>query len=117
MSMDPVMTNPGFYTVLFENERVRVLEYLDQPGHRSLPHDHPDSVMVTLSSFQRRLSSHDRTLDVELPSGAARWLTAQTHSRLNTGGTDTHCIFVELKEPMPADSPRVGAPALGPVAE
>lgn len=29
---DPVTTNPGLYHLVFENDRVRVLEYLDGPG-------------------------------------------------------------------------------------
>lgn len=29
MDMDPVTTNPDLYKVVFENERVRVLEYKD----------------------------------------------------------------------------------------
>lgn len=30
---DPIATDPDLYTVAFENERVRVLEYRDRPGH------------------------------------------------------------------------------------
>ena len=100
--MDPVETNPNHYRVLFENERVRVLEYDDVPGDRSLPHDHPDSVMVTLSSFSRRLSAGDRSIDLELPAGAARWLPAQNHYGENIGETETRAIFVELLEPAPS---------------
>jgi beta-alanine degradation protein BauB len=98
---DPVQTNPGLYRVVFENERVRVLEYLDHPGEATTPHRHPDSVMVTLSSFRRRLSSGGREVEVELPAFEARWLDAQEHSGANIGDTDTHTIFVELKEPAP----------------
>jgi hypothetical protein len=57
MTLDPVVTNPDHYAVVFENEHVRVLEYNDQPGDRTTPHEHPNSVMYTLSSFRRRLSS------------------------------------------------------------
>ena len=112
MSMDPVITNPGFYTVLFENQRVRVLEYLDQPGHQSLPHEHPDSVMYTLSAFRRRLYSGDSYRDVEMPAGLTGWLPAQQHYGENIGDTDTRVIFVELKAGA-AGSPLGGA--LGPV--
>jgi len=49
MSLDPVASNPEHYKVVFENERVRVLEYTDLPGDRTTPHQHPDSVMYTLS--------------------------------------------------------------------
>ena len=55
MSLDPVISNPNHYHLVFENDRVRVLEYTDQPGERTTPHRHPDSVMYTLSTFQRRL--------------------------------------------------------------
>ncbi|SNY61411.1 cupin domain-containing protein [Paractinoplanes atraurantiacus] len=106
---DPTVTDPGLYKVVFENERVRVLEYRDEPGDRTHPHRHPDSVMVTLSAFQRRVSAGDRTVDVDLPAGQARWLGAQEHVGENTGTTATHSIFVELKEPAPP-----GPAALGP---
>lgn len=97
MNADPVETNPAYYSVIFENDRVRVLEYTDTPGVRSTPHDHPDSVMYTLSSFRRRLHSEDEHRDVELPAGLAVWLPAQRHSGENIGTTATHVIFVELK--------------------
>jgi hypothetical protein len=33
----------------------------------------------------------------------ARWLDAQEHSGHNIGDTETHVIFVELKEPRPVN--------------
>jgi hypothetical protein len=110
---DPVGTNPELYKLVFENERVRVLEYLDQPGDRTAPHGHPDSVMVTLSAFTRRLVSGGREVEVELPAGHARWLAAQEHAGENIGTGPTHSIFVELKEPRPAQLPPPEG-ALGP---
>ncbi|HEY3508464.1 MULTISPECIES: hypothetical protein [Kribbella] len=102
MSDDPVVANPEFYSVVFENDRVRVLEYLDGPGDRTAQHSHPDSVMITLSSFVRRISADGREVRVELPAGQVRWLDAQRHAGENIGGTETHSFFVELKEPRPA---------------
>lgn len=96
---DPIAVNPQHYRLVFENDRVRVLEYSDGPGDTTGTHSHPDSVMVTLSSFARRLRSGDREADVELQAGQARWLDAQEHSGTNTGSTPTHCLFIELKEP------------------
>lgn len=116
MNQDPAVTNPGLYTVLFENDRVRVLEYRDQPGDRTTPHGHPDSVMVTLSSFRRRLSAAGRQVDVELPAGQVRWLDAQDHAGENIGDTETHSIFVELKENQP-DRPPTTSTTLGPRAD
>jgi hypothetical protein len=101
--------------VLFENARVRVLEYDDVPGDRSTPHSHPDSVMVTLSEFERRLTAGENTLTVTLPAGAARWLPAQTHYGENIGTTATRAIFVELLEPSPDPHERPVALGPGPV--
>jgi hypothetical protein len=94
---DPTVTDPDKYRVVFENDQVRVLEYRDLPGDRTSPHEHPDSVMYTLSSFRRRLHRADERLDVELTAGTTGWLPAQRHSGENIGDTETHAIFVELK--------------------
>lgn len=98
MTLDPVETNPQHYRVVFENERVRVLEYTDEPGARTTPHEHPDSVMVALSSFRRRLHAGEQQRDVEISGGTAFWVPAQRHAGENTGDTPSHSIFVELKE-------------------
>lgn len=114
MSRDPVETNPELYRVVFENDRVRVLEYADRPGDRTRPHAHPDSVMVTLSGFRRRLVVGEREAEVEIPGGVARWLDAQEHAGENIGDTDTRVIFVELKEPRPTSSAEGTIAPLGP---
>ncbi len=97
MNLDPVVTNPESYKIVFENAQVRVLEYMDKPGHLTTPHEHPDSVMYTLSSFRRRLHSDNGQKDVEIAAGTTGWLPAQKHAGENIGDTDTHVIFVELK--------------------
>jgi quercetin dioxygenase-like cupin family protein len=112
MSLDPAVTNPQHYKVVFENDRVRVLEYTDAPGDRTTPHHHPDSLMYTLSSFRRRLVSENASREVELSAGTVGWLPAQKHHGENIGGTPTHVLFVELKEPGTA----AGASQLGPTA-
>lgn len=94
---DPTVTNPEHYRTLWENEFVRVLEYTDEPGDRTTPHDHPNSVMVTLSDFSRRLTAGDRTFDTALTTGQAVWLPSQRHTGENTGSTPTHTILIELK--------------------
>jgi quercetin dioxygenase-like cupin family protein len=98
---DPAVTDPEHYRVVFENDRVRVLEYTDSPGDRTHPHRHPDSVMHTLSSFRRRLFSGNQQRDVEIAAGFTGWLPAQEHSGENIGATGTHVLFVELKDGSP----------------
>ncbi len=96
---DPVTTNPEHYRTIFENEHVRVLSYLDAPGDKTTPHTHPNSVMITLTDFHRRLTTADGDRDVELAANQALWLPAQRHAGENTGTTATRTIFVELKGP------------------
>jgi beta-alanine degradation protein BauB len=110
MYLDPVATNPNHYKVIFENGRVRVLEYLDHPGDRTEPHAHPDSVMYTLSSFRRRLYAGGEQRDVDIAAETVAWLPAQQHAGHNIGDTATRVIFVELKEQAPEqqDSASIG---------
>jgi beta-alanine degradation protein BauB len=116
MTADPVSSNPDHYKIVFENDRVRVLEYTDSPGDRTTPHAHPDSVMYTLSDFRRRLVSSEGEREVEMPAGLTGWLPAQEHYGENIGETPTHVIFVELKEQAPGNDlpPETTAPVLGP---
>ena len=94
---DPVITNPERYRTIFENDFVRVLDYSDEPGESTTPHVHPNSVMVTLTGFQRRLSTGGGTREVDLPANQVLWLPAQRHAGENIGATPTHTILVELK--------------------
>ena len=116
MSLDPVVTNAEHYKVVFENDRVRVLEYSDQPGDVTTPHQHPDSAMYTLSSFRRRLVSGDVQREVALDAGSVSWLPAQEHHGENIGDTPTHVLFVELKEAAQngARLPSEGSDEIGP---
>jgi quercetin dioxygenase-like cupin family protein len=113
MSLDPVVSNPDNYKVIFENDRVRVLEYSDRPGDRTTLHRHPDSVMYTLSSFRRRLVSGEAQRDVELHAGGVGWLPAQEHRGENIGDTPSHAIFVELKQTGPPATPGPLGPQSG----
>ncbi|WP_127504720.1 cytoplasmic protein [Actinoplanes solisilvae] len=112
---DPAATDPALYKVLFENARVRVLEYRDEPGDHTNVHRHPDSVMIPLGDFRRRVTSGGRSVEVDVRAGEVRWLDAQEHAGENIGDTASYSVFVELKEPAPVTTPVVEAP-LGPAA-
>jgi quercetin dioxygenase-like cupin family protein len=94
---DPVITNPEHYRTLFENEYVRVLDYTDAPHEQTTPHTHPNSVLVALTDFERRLHVDGRVREVAMSSGQAAWLPAQRHTGENVGTTPTHTILIELK--------------------
>ena len=94
---DPVISNSQHYRTIFENQHVRVLEYLDEPGDSTTPHVHPNSVMVTLTDFRRRLTTGAGEREVAMSALQAVWLPAQRHAGENIGVTPTHTVFVELK--------------------
>ena len=96
---DPVVTDGDKYSVVLENERVRVLRYHDEPGDRTLQHAHPDYVMYAESSFKRRLTFPDgRKKEVDVKAGSIVWMKAHQHIGENIGDTNTDAILVELKE-------------------
>jgi beta-alanine degradation protein BauB len=95
--LDPTQTDPDNYKVIFENDRVRVLDFRDTPGTKTKPHQHPDSLLLMLSNFRRRLTIGDNVREVTVEAGQAVWSPAQVHIGENVGTTDTHVVFVELK--------------------
>ncbi|MGH3615832.1 MAG: cytoplasmic protein [Pseudonocardia sp.] len=97
MCQDPIKTDPHLYSVVLENDRVRVLEYRDHPGDRTHLHEHPDMVIIPLSTFRRRLTVDGRIVEVEKTAHEAGWVPAQAHIGENIGTTDSHSLFVELK--------------------
>ena len=95
---DPLVTDGDKYSLVLENERVRVLRYRDKPGDKTTPHEHPDYVMTSRSAFKRRLHFPDgRTVDVDVKIGDTMFLKGHTHVGENIGTTDTDVILVELK--------------------
>lgn len=106
-AQDPIQTDGDKYKVVFENDRVRVLEYQDKPGAITKQHHHPDAVVYALSPFKRKLKLGDgKTVVVQKQSGEVYWVNAQEHIGENIGDTDTHVLIVELKEPAPRDTPQ-----------
>ena len=95
---DPVVTDGDKYSVMLENERVRVLRYHDKPGERTSQHAHLDYVLYAESSFKRRLIFPDgRKQEVDVKAGSVAWMKAHTHIGENIGDTNTDVILVELK--------------------
>ena len=96
--VDPVAMAPHVYKVVFENDKVRVLEATDKPGDKAEMHSHPDTLMYVLAPFKRKLTlANGRVVNVEQKSGDIRWMPAQSHSGENTGDTETRALFIEFK--------------------
>ena len=99
--LDPVALSPQLYSVRFENDRVRVLEYRLKPGGKEPMHSHPPGIVFALA---------DATVKTTLPNGSVvaypshtgdvLWRDAVTHSAENVGTTEAHYYAVELKSVM-----------------
>lgn len=97
-AQDAAVTDPGLYKVLFDNDRVRVLEYMDEPGDKTSMHNHPAFLVYALSAFDRQLTLPDgKVLTRSFVPGQVLFSEAQAHMGENVGTTPTHIIMVELK--------------------
>ena len=98
-AQDPVEVAPHIYTVLFENERVRVSKMHFKPGDSIAPHSHPDHFVYVLSAGALKISRPDGTSQEFVGEpGQVVWIDAETHWAENVGTTDLEAIVVELKE-------------------
>ena len=95
---DAVSVAPNQYKVLFENDRVRVLETRYGPGVKSNVHSHPDLVAVAITPAKAKLSLTDgQTLDIDLQAGESLFVPGQEHTVENTGSSEFTIVLVELK--------------------
>jgi beta-alanine degradation protein BauB len=98
MAEDAVQAASNVYRVLFENDRVRLLEARISPGDSSALHSHPDYLVYTLDDGQVRFgSTTGESQDVNMAAGEVMWREAEEHTAENVGSTDVHALLFELK--------------------
>ncbi|MSO23858.1 MAG: hypothetical protein EXQ58_11580 [Acidobacteria bacterium] len=97
---DPVRVASKNVKVIFENDRVRVLEVRLKPGEKVPMHSHPAHLTYTVSNFKGKYSVPDgETTLAEGKTSAWSWTEAITHAGENVGTTEIHTFAIELKEP------------------
>jgi quercetin dioxygenase-like cupin family protein len=85
--------------VLFENDRVRVLDAKRSPGATEPEHSHPPYVVYVLSETSQKITTPDgKVVEKHLRAGQVLWSEAVTHSIVYTGKTEGHLLAVELKK-------------------
>src|ERR1051326_5092943 len=95
---DPVVVGPKMATVVFENDRVRVLRVQLGPHERIGSHSHPGLVVVPLTSGSRRIYSPDGShKDSSATIGDVHWRDPSTHSVENLLDTPSENIEIEFK--------------------
>ncbi|WP_369185304.1 cupin domain-containing protein [Streptomyces sp. Y1] len=98
MTGDAAQVAPEVYKVLFENDRVRLLEARLQPGDRSAMHHHPDNLVYNLADGRVTFTDESGgTMEASLAAGEAMWIPAVDHSTHNTGSTEVRSLLFELK--------------------
>ncbi len=77
--------------VLFENDRVRVLEVQHQPGGKEPMHSHPAYVAYSLTAATVKVTFPDgKTVVKERKAGEVTWGEPVTHAVENVGTTEWH---------------------------
>ena len=105
-AQDPVKVDPKHYTVVSENDRVRILKIHYGPHEKSVMHSHPDSVAVFLSDAKGQFTfPGGKTQTFETKAGETMYTPAGAHLPENTGDAPLDLILVELKGKAPAKPP------------
>ena len=95
---DPVKLSPQYYTVRFENDRVRVLELHMKPGGKEPMHSHPPGVVYWLANATIRNVLPDGTSsETTVKAGDVLWRETTTHTGENLGATEARALAIELK--------------------
>ncbi len=96
-AQDPVKVDPKHYTVVSENDQVRILRAHYAPHEKSVMHSHPATVAVFLSDSTGKFQFPDgKTQDFTTKTGEAVYSPAQKHMP-EAGDKEVNVIIVELK--------------------
>lgn len=100
-AQDAARVQARAYTVVLENERLRVLEFNSKPGMGICGngmHSHPPHLTVALSPAKVRVKLPDGSEFMpESKLGDVFWSEAETHETENLSGHDVRALIIELK--------------------
>jgi beta-alanine degradation protein BauB len=97
---DAVKVDPKHYSVVSENDQVRILKVHYGAHEKSVMHSHPATVAVFLTDGKGRFTFPDgKTQDATFKAGESLYSPAGSHLPENTGDTAYDVIVVELKHP------------------
>jgi len=99
MAEDASKVAPHVYKVLFENERLRILDVTMRPGDNTDMHSHPDYFYYQISGGGKVKFTmpSGETAELDLPEGVSMWREAEEHATENVGGTTVRALFIEPK--------------------
>jgi quercetin dioxygenase-like cupin family protein len=101
---DPVVVAPERYSVVFENERVRVLSVQYPPGVTTEFHGHPENLVVALTPIISNPVDIDGNItEYRTEAGEVLWREPATHRGTNSGDEEMRVIMIEFKDAPDAD--------------
>jgi beta-alanine degradation protein BauB len=99
MAPDPMNIASNVYTIINENERMRVLRVIFKPGDTAKMHHHPEHMVYVLKGGKLNFTSEGKNQVMDLKEGSAVFLEAQNHEATNNGNSVVDLLVVELKSP------------------
>ena len=101
-AQDAAKVDPKHYSVVSENDQVRILKVHYGAHEKSVMHSHPATVAVFLSDAKGQFSYPDgKQESFALKAGDAQYAASTTHLPENTGENGMDVIVVELKGKAP----------------
>ena len=97
-AQDAVKVDPKHYSVITENDQVRILKVHYGPHEKSVMHSHPATAAVFVTDSKGQFTFPDgKTKPFDLKAGDAGYEAATTHLPENTSDKAMDVIVVELK--------------------
>jgi len=98
MAQDTLRVNADSVHLKLENNRVRVLESILQPGGKEKMHSHPSYVVYVIKGGRVRIRNADgKTSETDLKAGDVIFRDPVIHWGENIGTTEIAEVLVELK--------------------
>jgi quercetin dioxygenase-like cupin family protein len=97
-AQDPTKVEPKHYKLDFENERVQVVSVHYGPREKSLLHEHPGGVVVSLTEGHLRFTDETgKTREVYAKPGEVRWYAPFKHRVENLSDTAYDAVYIGVK--------------------
>jgi hypothetical protein len=101
-AQDAAKVMPRAYRVAFENDELRVLDFVGRPGMGICGegmHSHPAHLTIVMTDWQGVTSTPgEAAKPLQRKFGDVFWSKAGTHKVENTGRANSRVLIVELKK-------------------
>src|SRR5579863_10134612 len=105
LAQDPTKVEPKHYKLDFENDRVQVVAVTYGPHEKSVLHEHPGGVVVSITEAHLRFTDENgKVREVFSKPGEARWYPPFKHRVENLGDTSYEAVYIGIKGKLAASN-------------